>query len=232
MKSKAVWFMSIVVVVACGALAAFFEIRRQACIDDLDCRRRTMNAIVLAMLQYHIDHGRFPISENESSHSWRVALLPYLEREDPERFQGAQGLYRLYETEQRWNSDENDRVRQAGEGYFTCRDSSSCSYFVLTGDASKWPAGIPSSLSHLTGSPGDVVLIVEILESSNVWTEPIDVDTQSFLHSLELSTGLYLGYQPYTILGFADGTVRAVLVGSPEHSKLVSKMRELGAKVP
>jgi beta-lactamase regulating signal transducer with metallopeptidase domain len=59
-----------------------------------------------ALLAYRADHGHFPppalrSAGSQHSHSWRVALLPYLGRQD---------LYNQYRLDLPWNSSENLRL--------------------------------------------------------------------------------------------------------------------------
>ncbi|MCH7988260.1 MAG: DUF1559 domain-containing protein, partial [Planctomycetes bacterium] len=104
-----------------------------------EAARRTMaknnlKQIGLAFHNYHDVNKHFPPAavigpNNQTPHSWRVALLPFL---------GEQELYKQYNLNEPWDSPNNKKVLAKMPNVF--RDphmdanSTSSAYFVLTGD--------------------------------------------------------------------------------------------------
>ena len=83
--------------------------RRMQCTNNL-------KQIALAMHNYHDVHGSFPAAyiadENgRPMHSWRVALLPYLERSD---------LYNQYNFNEPWDSPGNLKVAEQLPQTYRC----------------------------------------------------------------------------------------------------------------
>src|SRR5438105_1376638 len=75
--------------------------RRNACGNN-------MKQIELALLNYHDANKSFPPAyvadaEGKPMHSWRVLILPYLERND---------LYQQYDFNEPWNGPHNSRLAE------------------------------------------------------------------------------------------------------------------------
>lgn len=104
--------------------------RRMQCSNNL-------KQIALAMHNYHEVHGCFPAAyiadENgRPMHSWRVALLPYLERSD---------LYNRYNFNEPWDSPGNLQVAEQLPQTYRCPSSAETGpgsnltdYVVIVGD--------------------------------------------------------------------------------------------------
>jgi hypothetical protein len=74
-------------------------------------------------------------------HSWRVEMLPYLER---------QHGYDIYRMDDSWDSENNLAVAKAAADLFTARSdagSDGCDYFLLTGPST--PFDLMSVGAHL-----------------------------------------------------------------------------------
>jgi hypothetical protein len=95
-----------------------------------DICKSNIRRILFALKQYHDEYGKFPppiiVSDNGLQHSWRSAILPYLEIND----------YRMNEP---WNSPWNKKRCQKVSAIFMCPDESkeedcSTSYLMVTVD--------------------------------------------------------------------------------------------------
>jgi hypothetical protein len=211
-----------------------------------ECRHR-LQQIGLALHNYHDDYGAFPPafladSGGRAMHSWRVLLLPYLDRKD---------VYSQYRFDEPWNSEHNlglvDQMPRDYYGHpvnlFSCPSgrhdrgpTSDTSYVAIVGDRTVWlsAAGLPIEAIHDGGD--QTIMVVEVANSGIHWMEPRDLafDAISFdirdplkheppdgkprLSSTHIydPPELYLGK---TYLGvhvlFGDGTVRRLPAGVP-----------------
>jgi hypothetical protein len=83
--------------------------RRSAC-------RSNLKNIALALHNYHEDHGSYPpayiADENgRPMHSWRILLLPYIERGD---------LYKQYRFDEPWDGPNNRKLASQMPGLYRC----------------------------------------------------------------------------------------------------------------
>ena len=90
------------------------------------------------ILWFYSEHRYFPWEDprptsNQFNHSWRVVLLPALEKEDPAFFAGATELFRNYKFSEAWDSPHNNRLAQEA-GNFCSRDRSDASTSMLAID--------------------------------------------------------------------------------------------------
>lgn len=145
----AVGLVILVIATACGLTFAIANARRVA--RESSCTGHIYK-ITQAVLDYRQEHGHFPGAvANESTHSWRVLILPQLGYDD---------LYQQYDFNEPWDSPDNEKVMGQMPSIFTCPNcpSDNCtSYFLLRGSDSS-------------------VLVVECNHQSICWTEPRDID--------------------------------------------------------
>src|SRR6476620_4852071 len=86
--------------------------RRMQCSNNL-------HNIAIALQNYHDDHGSFPpayiaAADGKPMHSWRVLLLPYLDRED---------LYAKYRFDEPWDGPNNSQLHGQALKVFLCSSS-------------------------------------------------------------------------------------------------------------
>ena len=141
--------------------------RRMQCSNNL-------KQIGLAMHNYHDVYKGFPAAyiadENgKPLHSWRVALLPYLEQ---------QHLYEQYNFNEPWDSPNNLQVAQQMPEVFRCPDAPSApgsnltNYVVIVGDPSQKPIQslfLPNhwtNFSEITDGTSNTIMVVETSTSS------------------------------------------------------------------
>jgi type II secretory pathway pseudopilin PulG len=96
--------------------------------------RHQMQQIMQAFHAYHDKHGHFPPpfiadSSGKPMHSWRVLILPHLERSD---------LYEQYDFSEPWNGPNNSKLAAAGPSIYRCPSHGSVapgftSYFCVVG---------------------------------------------------------------------------------------------------
>ncbi|MEJ7638446.1 MAG: DUF1559 domain-containing protein [Singulisphaera sp.] len=100
--------------------------RRAQSVDNL-------KQIGLAMHKYHEAKNHFPPAigfgpDGKTTHSWRVAILPYLERQE---------LYNAYRFDEPWDSPSNRKVLEKMPDFYRAPDAGGDpthpSYFAVTG---------------------------------------------------------------------------------------------------
>jgi prepilin-type processing-associated H-X9-DG protein len=186
-KSNAWLFVAIALAVMClcggGMLVALLlpavqsareAARRMQCSNNL-------KQIALALHNYHDVHRCFPAAyltdkDGKPLHSWRVALLPYLEQ---------QQLYEQYNFNEPWDSPNNLAVAQRMPDVFRCPSdptngtpgSNLSNYVVVVGDPAQQPLQtmfVPNHwtrMSEITDGTSNTLMVVETA-SPVPWTQP------------------------------------------------------------
>lgn len=170
-----------VVIAACGLGVWFGYAFRDA---QLTAKRMASDGrfaqLSLAINNYHMENGRFPpltwvSEENGPQHSWRVALLPYL---------NGRSVLDSYNTNQPWNSKGNMELTRAfpggvPAGYVSplnCGTIEGVTNYVAVDATTKlWPSGLGyASRSHMIIGDDAFFILVEIPDSDVHWLEPRD----------------------------------------------------------
>jgi hypothetical protein len=177
-----------------------------------------LREVGFGLAHYHADFDRFPpavlgwasaAGTGQSivePHSWRVALLPYLEQKD---------LYKAYDQRQTWDAPANRAVlSRMPEVYFApggVAQKDSTHYQAVVGpntmfDPVAFAAGCPRSEAAEDGS--HTILIVEA-ERPVLWTKPEDLEWTpgQAVPRLGLAQRRYNGDE-YFCAAFVDGSVR------------------------
>jgi Protein of unknown function (DUF1559) len=139
-----------------------------------------MRQILLAMLNYESTNGHFPPAVGRSpdgrvAHSWRVALLPYLEQDS---------LYKQYDFTEPWDSPKNLKLidkMPAVYGYPGDVGESGkpgrAAYFVPTGVQTMFPP-LPSvpgvKFAAITDGTANTIMLLEA-KRNIPWTKPEDI---------------------------------------------------------
>jgi beta-lactamase regulating signal transducer with metallopeptidase domain len=173
-----------------------------------------LKQIALAMHNYHDVHKHFPPAavlgpDGKTPHSWRVAILPYLEQQE---------LYNQYKFNEAWDSESNSKLLAKMPAVYRhpstpgiAGNQQSSSYYALTGKGAIFnsePSKTGTGFAKITDGTSNTVLIVEA-KRDIPWTKPEDIpfDPEKELPKLG-------GYAPQ---GFsaaaADGSVRFISHG-------------------
>lgn len=165
-----------------------------------------------AMLDYHVQYGRFPpayIADDDGipKHSWRVLLLPYL---------GENATYQSYNMKAAWSDWENTYSVGSMPSVYHCRDdlndaSRETSYLIVNGPGMIFNGTESASLGDITDGPENTILLVEVAGSTQYWLEPKDLDRRALKTALNTGTGQEIGsYHPAggAHVLMADGSVR------------------------
>ncbi len=154
---------------------------------------KNLRRIGQAMFAYEEAYGTFPpayvADENgRPMHSWRVLILPYLDRED---------LYDKYDFNEAWNGPNNSLLaEEIGDIYRCPSDAESgsqwmadedtvfvdTSYMVVVGRNTVSNGPSAKSLSDVTDPPGDTLLVVETAGSCIHWMDPRDLALEDIVN--------------------------------------------------
>ncbi len=152
--------------------------RRAMCINNL-------KNITLALQNYESRYGSFPPAyiadkNGKPMHSWRVLILPQLDRTD---------LYKLYRFDEPWDGPNNRQLHNQVIRYFCCPQdhsetlSTDTSYVAVIGDHTVWPGAKSTSYQSIQAADGTerTILLVETHNSGIHWMDPRDTTVDGCL---------------------------------------------------
>jgi len=137
-----------------------------------------LQQIASALINYNKANGHFPPTyiadqEGKPMTSWRMLILPYLERGD---------LYKAYKSGQAWNSSANKKVSSARVTTYECAShygsnqsgTANTDYFAVVGPNSAWAGDKPRKASDFGSDASHTIMLVEDAGSAVAWAEPSD----------------------------------------------------------
>jgi hypothetical protein len=179
----------IVVVILCWIVLGYFLIPNIE--ESRECSRRNscenhLREIALALQNYHHLHGHFPPAyladaDGRPMHSWRVLLLPYLDRKD---------LHEQYDFNEPWDGPNNSKLADQRPSFYACpsddaagRNRQTTSYLAVTGNDAAWPGRKSSRLDDFAEEGRNTIMLIECADSKVNWLEPRDISIE------EIKTG-------------------------------------------
>jgi prepilin-type processing-associated H-X9-DG protein len=181
---------------------------RNTCISNL-------KGIAVALQAYHSDWGCFPPpyladSKGKPMHSWRVLILPYLDRRD---------VYQAYRFDEPWDGPTNRKVAATLFRCFLCPADGLrmdtvgplplTNYLAVIGPRTAWPGDKVVSLNDITDGPGNTILVVEVADSGIQWAEPRDLHVLQMPHGINRpGQGISCNHGGGAMVAFADGSVK------------------------
>jgi hypothetical protein len=131
-----------------------------------------------ALQGYESDYGSFPPAyiadkNGKPMHSWRVLILPYLEKKD---------LYKRYRFDEPWNGPNNRKLEKEMPKEFRCpnqpagRHPYATSYVAVVGSNTVWRHNRSVKVREIKDGTSHTVLLVEIADSGIHWMEPRDLE--------------------------------------------------------
>jgi prepilin-type processing-associated H-X9-DG protein len=164
--------------------------------------------VALALISYDSNRGSLPpayIADDNAKpmHSWRVLLLPYLERPD---------LKRAYNSNEPWDGPNNRKLGPAMSDVFCCprgadRKLMHTNYVALVGPGTAFPIPNAGKLAEIPNL-SECILLLEWEPTDIHWMEPRDVTIKEALARFRNSKGNISGHTGGANVAFADGWVR------------------------
>ena len=156
--------------------------RRAVCLNNL-------KNISLALLNYENNTHSFPAGgetnkDGRPARSWRVMLLPYLDRRD---------LFEAYDSKEAWNSPKNREIAKDMPSYYRCpsdadNNGQQTSYVMPVGP--KTVGGLDDkdrNLEFINSHSGSstTLLLIEVPNSGINWMEPRDLTIDEIIERLK-----------------------------------------------
>ena len=145
--------------------------RRCNCVNN-------MKQIGLALHNYHDANGCFPPAyipdENgKPMHSWRVLILPYMERDD---------LYKAYNFDEPWDGPNNSVLADMMPDVYRCPSErapnlNDTSYAMVVGPGCISDGPGAAKIADITDGASNTLMVVEVAGNGINWLEPKDWDT-------------------------------------------------------
>ena len=151
-----------------------------------------LKQIALALHNYHTVYGCFPPAyvadeQGRPMHSWRVLILPFLEREP---------LYEKYDFSEPWDGPNNSKLAGQIPSVFTCpsdarrsKVSTYTNYVAVVGPETAWPGAQPVKIPDILDGTSRTILVVEVAGPGVQWMEPRDLDFTQMLHIVNPKSG-------------------------------------------
>jgi prepilin-type processing-associated H-X9-DG protein len=191
-----------------GDVAVTIAVLAPAVASARDAARRTQSAnnlkqLGLAMHNYAAVHNHFPPAvvmgpDGKTPHSWRVAILPYLEQ---------QALYDRYRFDEPWDSANNRSVLERMPPLFRHpgddRDGPYASYYAMTGPETIFDGSKGAGFAAIEDGTSNTILLVEA-KRDIPWTKPEDIAFDANQPLADLGGFSHEGLN----VAFADGSVR------------------------
>jgi hypothetical protein len=219
--------------------------RRMQCSNNL-------RQISLALYTYENHYGSLPPAyiadtNGKPMHSWRVLILPYLERKD---------LYNQYNFNEPWDGPNNKKLLDARPSFYACpsdeeayrKDQAQTSYVAVVGSNAAWSNKRPHrhNDSGFNEKASSTIMLVETAGTGINWTEPKDLS----LDTLQAATSrpgtvavssMHSGHYYYhgliydyeydspnsAYVALVDGSVRFLPAGTVS-SKTLQKLLTIG----
>lgn len=190
-----------------------------------------LKSIVLALMNYHDDHGAFPPAfiadeDGKPMHSWRVLLLPYVE-ESPR--------YEEYNFQEPWDGPNNRQLLTPIPRDYACPSDTrivlerrvQTSYVAAIGPRTAWPGPFGRKASEMPDGTGSTILVLEDHSMNIPWMEPRDLPLDEALAVLtspdpqaagpHRSEDFFFDNPGGRNVAFADGSLAFLCDGLPRH---------------
>jgi hypothetical protein len=152
-----------------GCFAERMPPTRSSCLANL-------KQIGVALHTYHEEHGMFPPavtydSEGRPAHSWRVLILPLMERE----------LYDQYDFSQPWSSPHNLKLSDRMPDVYRCPNIDESAtrktpIVAIVGEEAAWAKSGSRNKKDFADGLKNTVMVLELTDRAVPWTQPEDLE--------------------------------------------------------
>ena len=134
----------------------------------------------LAMHNYHDSKGHLPPAvlygpDGKTPHSWRVAMLPYLDDGEEDVYDD---IYKKYRFDEPWDGPNNrkllEKVPRCYRGPTDRADSPNACYFALVGPGAIFDGEKGTSFNEIKDGMSTTIMLVEA-KRDIPWTKPEDI---------------------------------------------------------
>jgi len=218
MRERIKWWqislmLAVIVLITLGLSILWERVRtNHIAANRLKCEGH-LNMVSLGLLKYHKEQGHFPPAyvlgpDGKPWHSWRVLLLPYIEKYE---------LYKDYSFNEPWDGPNNSKLRARMPKHYVCPYDpenlkiGQTSYFAVVGPGTAFPGAMPTKLDDFTRPRGQTILLVEAAGLNINWMEPRDLafDSMSFDLGDPNMPGISSKHQAHNV-AMVDGTIQHV----------------------
>lgn len=215
--------IAVLSLVILGAGAFWGAIIRSAYADfERDAQTTVrMKRIVLALHDYHKQHGEFPPAivrdpEGRPLYSWRVLILPHL---------GEHEIASRFHYHEAWDSPHNKLLLNSMPQVFRSEfepassPARNTSFLLMSGAGTLFSESSQRQESHLYDGAANTACLVEVLWSGVAWTEPVDMDFAALLRggqSLDSDPVVLNSWSRIARIAMFDGSVVVAAAGTTE----------------
>ncbi len=167
--------------------------------------KQNLKAIGVALHSYHHRNAHFPAAYSSSvpPHSWRVALLPWLDHES---------LFDNYATTEAWNSNVNLPMLEARPSVYACPEVSKpslTSYQAAVSSRTPWPWDTATRFQDFTDGSSNTLMLFDVHDPEVEWTRPKDLTLQQATDAVQNGQRHHSGSERTGInVLLADGSAR------------------------
>jgi hypothetical protein len=154
--------------------------------------QNNMREVAQAILSYQNAKGHLPppyVADKNGNplYSWRVLLLPYLERRD---------IYDQWKFDEPWDSSNNKPLSDVYLELFRCPSDSHeeprqslTNYVAVVGPGTAWEEDTKLNTANFKDGAGNTLLLVEIKDSDIHWAEPRDLNFSTMAMTINPAKG-------------------------------------------
>lgn len=169
----------------------------------------------MAVANYHDTYKCYPPpfiadADGKPMHSWRILLLPYLERND---------LYRQYRFDEPWNGPNNRKLANQMPAQYALHGCEkpgnvTTNYLRVIGDSTASPLHRTVTQAEVTDGVLNTLFLVENVDSGIHWMEPRDLAFDSMSFKVGAPQGISSWLEPPAGLTLA-GIVQTIPIETP-----------------
>ncbi len=169
----------------------------------------------MAVANYHDNYKCYPPpfiadADGKPMHSWRILLLPFLERND---------LYQQYRFDEPWDGPNNRKLANQMPSIFALHGCEkpgnvTTNYLRVIGDQTASPSGRSLKETDIIDGTANTLFIIENVDAGVHWMEPRDLAFESMSFTVSAPNGISSWLEPPAGLTLA-GMVERIHADAP-----------------